>query len=543
VPGASREEQLAHELLEVARRGTRNVYVGEPVCLDYLGPIAQACDPGQWDTDRVAALASCLRRGVGALPDELVHPDATITWRGMGLVVFNLAEEDLSHVDGHRYKHLVERVLEEGHLRFYSKRNRGRLLAELRSRMARGLLTLDPQLESETDEARRYVARPELEAELSDAVRLSKLVVVVGEPGTGKTTLVEAFAQRQFRDTVALLRGDSDESLKSSALDELARLGVDVRGITRDASVHELVRLSAAGELGVALCIVDNLRDAATVKTLTMRGGWSVLATSRSRFRSLADAEYVEVGSMSDAEATAMIDAWLPDASSDETRALKSLKGRPLAIRHACSFLRDRDSDERGAFVRILVQDRAEALNLAGADADESALTSIYAEMLNAFRERPETQPAAELLGYALLWPPAYRRAALRIVPQCMDQETEIRAWARYAAGLAVLRRQQLVTVNSDGFGIHDLTRHLISTLYEPREVLDSARGLISVVRREHEGDRGPSDFGHTMSHDDYGRIVMHVSGFAAELTQDPGMMDQEQRAIRFIAPRGGELH
>lgn len=240
-----------------------------------------------------------------------------------------------------------------------------------------------------------YISRLALEAELREATRKSRLVVVVGEEGTGKSTLVEEFAKRAGPDRYWVLHAYDD---RRPLIDLRAALGKDAETRDDTALINHARNLLADKRQAPLYVVIDNVEDWGLVDQLLPPSPMSTILVTARRELAKRKCVYVSVGSLSDIEAEDMVRQRIPDVSPEEVQGLTRLRGRALAIDQVCAFLRDKPHKERTEFLDLLKEHVAESLDLVAADVDERSLTRIYEEILKTLEASRETAPAVRLL-------------------------------------------------------------------------------------------------------------------------------------------------
>jgi len=106
-----RRKDVARELTRLAERRISQAFEPasgqEELSLPNLSRLTRALRPAEWERDRTTALRNAIKAVVGNLPIESIGYDAKTTWVELAHNLYNLADDDLDHIDGKKYDYLV----------------------------------------------------------------------------------------------------------------------------------------------------------------------------------------------------------------------------------------------------------------------------------------------------------------------------------------------------------------------------------------------------------------------------------------------------
>jgi hypothetical protein len=362
--------------------------------------------------------------------------------------------------------------------------------------------SLDAQeaIRGEREVESRYIPRMPLEERLRTAVELYSLVLVIGEGGAGKTTLVKEFIRhRASQGSVFFLDCASRSSLAFSIRRELRRFGVDHSRLADSALTFAVRDFLECHGRAIGFLVLDNVEEwgiivpfaspALPQKTLmTARRDYGDKVV-RVRGTSLV------VGSMASTEAEAMMNSLLPGISLEEIEYLRVLSGRPLAIQHVCGFLKERSLPERRRFLEILGAHLPVGLGMASSALDEEGFKAIYRSIVNRLgaEESPHSLRLLELCAFARndLWDTFLSKA---IGIACHSGKPGLTA-ELFESARTTLSRYLLIDLDEDAeledegisrprFSMHDVTRAVLCELFE-NVAMERRSQLIAAIEEE----------------------------------------------------------
>ncbi|UYM05088.1 AfsR/SARP family transcriptional regulator [Solicola gregarius] len=323
-----------------------------------------------------------------------------------------------------------------------------------------------------------FVGRDELFADLdaqrasSDAAADPCVIALHGPPGSGKTTLAVRWAHRvkgDFPDGQLFLNlqgyGPGAPIDPTWALDRLLRgIGVHGSDVPYDVDDRAAVWRTELSSRRM-LVVLDNARDAASVRPLLPGGQSTVLVTSRSQVRALAARDGVHrlaVERMSAAESTALLRRRITGRlSEDELAELADLCGHlPVALAVAAERV-DRSSLSTIAELRGQI-DRGRGVMDALSTDDDDPATNVRAVLAWSYEALDE--PTARLFRLLGLWEAPRIPVAAASALAGAERSDATRMLDRLA------NHHLLTDVGGDRYETHDLIRELASEIVRTTE-------------------------------------------------------------------------
>lgn len=546
-PEGDPAKELSKALFDVARTGTNNVFkLAESESketrrkIEHLKDVVRALRPEQWEEEDIEVMAKALdsvvREAVGRLPDDEFMPKTKLLWRQTAEAVFSISALDVGHLGGRDYDNVIANIYERAGLENYESKTRQRLVSEaLRVRLAFIILDMVSK-KREAEELRQallqkskadeYVGRPEYDQWLLDQYISSRLVILYGDAGTGKTTLAERFARALVPDTskVVTTRCTDQHDFDNDLQLYLQSWGIPARDINLGNKLALLAELTKESDAPPVL-ILDDVQDYGLVGTLAGERKTTVICTSVIR----PPVEYIdrakEVNDLEDHQALRLIrETHPPCPEEDAVRLAKILGNRVLAIHDACGLLRAADISPSRLIV-WLERDLATQLdrNARAAGNRRRVLTKIYELILHELRS-PESLDI--LRTFLCLSQSSVHKDDLALCHSYATEPTELRIPQEYGrmrhnpkivafnpemllypssdsidlVEIAVRHLQQfsLVRIHGNVVSMHNLTKDILAEMNK-RVVFSSSTKLCGLGYRLIKNDNWTG--GHILSH------------------------------------------
>ena len=142
-----RRKDVARELTRLAERRISQAFEPasgqEELSLPNLSRLTRALRPAEWERDRTTALRNAIKAVVGNLPIESIGYDAKTTWVELAHNLYNLADDDLDHIDGKKYDYLVRTAFEQAGIADLPEDTRRNITARLRRKLAAVILQME----------------------------------------------------------------------------------------------------------------------------------------------------------------------------------------------------------------------------------------------------------------------------------------------------------------------------------------------------------------------------------------------------------------
>lgn len=314
-----------------------------------------------------------------------------------------------------------------------------------------------------------YVPRPSLDAKLREATRKPGAVLLYGDAGMGKTTLVKEFVWDTPPTKRVTLHADNDNLLCLELRKELARLGNGTTGFSDSAVKARFSDLLEAGNAPMYV-LIDNVVDEQIITDLVPGECRSnVLVMARRRLQHPLIAHTVHVGPMEQEEA-AQLALNIAPALGEKAPNLAHWLGRhPLGIQAACGLLANGDLTI-DVLSDMLWHDQATIVTLSASESEANLLT-IYERMLRQFEQSRIYEPAVAILEAASCVANTNIPRTL-LAAYCAAKAGKMADLTHHAiatAGLKLLRDRGLVEYDEDYASLHLLTHALWRKVFDDR--------------------------------------------------------------------------
>jgi len=232
-----------------------------------------------------------------------------------------------------------------------------------------------------------YVPRKQLYEAINETLADGYNVIgLAGEGGVGKSTLAKNYVLSRIADDGAYIFANfqSDRDLALSVHDEFLRLGLPSDGLSVSTAWLKLRELLTRHDLCPKYVILDNVDSQEQLAPfMPLPPEAKVFITTRDSRVLPKGAKSILVGELTDEEALKAISLRLPDVSPEETKALRQLGGRALAIDIACAVLRESETpDHRRNFAIILDQYTVKALGMASTRLGVPSIEAMYSALI-----------------------------------------------------------------------------------------------------------------------------------------------------------------
>ncbi|MGH7866074.1 MAG: hypothetical protein ACREP9_00245, partial [Candidatus Dormibacteraceae bacterium] len=284
-----------------------------------------------------------------------------------------------------------------------SVRTQGRLTSVIREDLADVLLKMEreaierrgrsAEVPQGTDQDISLVADPTLISRDQYIMMVAQQVVhadnrhfncvcIWGEPGTGKTVLVDQVVRALHSEPVAWLRAGNPDILRDDITDFLITEGLEPTNWSDSYSRSQFKRrLSKSNpqRLTTKTVIIDNVEDESLIDQLvTSDPGVPTFLTMRHRPHD-PRIKHVELEDFSEAEACTFIRRHISGSATDVRALARVLGCRPLALDHAARFIREAPDITLRELLQALTVDLQSNLALVTpAEQPEQNLIQLY---------------------------------------------------------------------------------------------------------------------------------------------------------------------
>lgn len=496
-----RFKEVARELARVAERRISEVLDScEKSDLINLIGIIQERYSDLWQNNPTEALRQVIEDAADELPNEKIHEDATMVWRELAWGLYNLEANNLNHVDGRKYPHLVHETFVKAGIKNLPADTRRNITKRLRNKLAAELLDEPKRLEREKSALPRrvgnrvegklgdipqrlghYIRREQYHTRFRELVNNGeKLIVLVGQPGMGKSTLAHELIMEMAAEMVPVDTPVVKIRVESAGIDlsdlqaALSASKIDSSGIVIQDARAILAHLLCCDQ-APQFVILDNLRSADELNNLLPLSTRSVVVATCRIEGSMppANCQFMRVRKMRTTEAILMIRSRPPHLEEGDAEKLASkLHQYPLVMRHACGVLAQQDL----SIDELLAADTGEFVAKVPVEVGKD-LIAVLGYSLSLLRRRNELAFfMLAVITFLDLNPYVYEKALVRLVTVKMTDAPTATERLQCAQAIEVLHDFQLIDSERKGsLAIHPLTQEVLQSV-----LLDELLGDIS---------------------------------------------------------------
>ncbi len=335
----------------------------------------------------------------------------------------------------------------------------------------------------------QYVSRAELEQGIVDLSYRHSVIMLVGDPGAGKTRIAYEVGRNLATspDAFVFLRANTRETLLFDLLEDLSYRNIELEDLS-DIRIRR-VFAKLLKDRTIQSVVIDNLEEAELLEGLVPDSGGlpaKVLITARRRMPHPAVGDFCRIGPMREAEALQLISQQANKLTKPEVQELAAAFGNhPLGLVVATGFI---NSSEELTVVSLLDAMRRHPERILGSQAsqEEVNILTLFSRILDDFQRHDDHKPEIILLEAISCLSSVGIPKSLLIAHYCnrVEEVPEPVHDVLCHRALNALEERSLIEINDKDVSLHAFARTAWRALFRDR-LAATCTALDRLIRKQ----------------------------------------------------------